>query len=818
MKLYERFADKEFHSSVITTFGIDFEAYENIVLPRLRGAGCRNNIVLADSRMLTHALGGASALPRHAGRLYNVNGISAAGVFHPKLILQAGRRRGRLIVSSANMTAPGLAGNLELAGMIACDEVDSGEQRLVATAWQYLLHQCESNQQGLSAQLEWMLARAPWLDRATPAAGPVDLADGTAAALLTTGDEVGIGRRFVGLIGEPVTRLIVISPYWDMELAALEYLVQRLVPQEIALMLDRSCTAIPAAALDRLQNVRLYDRSEFHKGRFIHAKMIVAQTASADHILFGSANCTTPALGLHRIAGSNEEACLYRRLAAGSVPEVLGLSALLAPEREIDPGSLPEFALDEKLPLNELALQNPGKFECNVDTLSWRPSAACDPSASEIILLDTQGRQMLCQLTPLPGEAKTQRFRISDSQDRPAFARVRHGDGTVSAPAIITLIDHLRMVVRETSSGEVDKALRRLNDETEASLLLMDVLNVLERMEQGERKLNEPLFIPKTTKHKEEAAPQYRKLSYEEFIAARRPRSAVQLPHSSLAGSEISVVRKFLNGIVGLAGYPDDDDRRDDDVPTNAFNLGDETGDAQAALSAGEEFDTDEMRRKEEESRAEIERRRAAAARQATKSQIVGAADAFRQRIGKRKADGALDNQDIFRLRALLMVICTAGQPAGKDGDSPPTRLRVLPAEGNQDSWPLVLGRPLFDIFGSKQPAIRHFYLSAEHDQIPDDIVECWATCYWCLQACLTAPLSTPERERIVRFLRPLAGLAYRLTLPTSKELLGEDVMNVIYAMNKSYCVRLGLDPAAIEAGHRDTVRVLGLLQAAPRA
>lgn len=52
MRLYDRFADKEFHTSIATSFGIDFDAYESIVLPRLRGAGCRNNIVIADGRML----------------------------------------------------------------------------------------------------------------------------------------------------------------------------------------------------------------------------------------------------------------------------------------------------------------------------------------------------------------------------------------------------------------------------------------------------------------------------------------------------------------------------------------------------------------------------------------------------------------------------------------------------------------------------------------------------------------------------------------------------------------------------------------------
>ena len=63
MKLYERYGDNGFHTCIATTFGVDFDAYENIVLPRLRGAGCCNNLLLTDSRMLSYALDGASLLP-----------------------------------------------------------------------------------------------------------------------------------------------------------------------------------------------------------------------------------------------------------------------------------------------------------------------------------------------------------------------------------------------------------------------------------------------------------------------------------------------------------------------------------------------------------------------------------------------------------------------------------------------------------------------------------------------------------------------------------------------------------------------------------
>ena len=56
MKLYERFGERGYHTSIITSFGVDFDAYENVVLPRLRGAGCHNNILLCDGALLTQSL------------------------------------------------------------------------------------------------------------------------------------------------------------------------------------------------------------------------------------------------------------------------------------------------------------------------------------------------------------------------------------------------------------------------------------------------------------------------------------------------------------------------------------------------------------------------------------------------------------------------------------------------------------------------------------------------------------------------------------------------------------------------------------------
>lgn len=814
MKLYERFGDKGFHTSILTTFGIDFDAYENIVLPRLRGAGCRNNIVIPDARMLTHALTGASTLPSHAGKLYTVTGASARQVFHPKLFLQVGRKGGRIIVGSANLTSSGLAGNLELVSTISCGEEDSAEQRIVAAAWQYLTCFVGHDQEALRGQQDWMLARAPWLRQAVASTEKMGLADQTEAAFLSTGNETGIGQGFADLIDEPVTRLIVVSPYWDMGLAALSYLNERLSPEEVSVVIDPAVVQFPKDAASALPNMKLYRRNGFREGRFIHAKTIIAQTQNADHVLLGSANCTLAALGREHYAGENEEVCLYRRLPPNTIIEALDLAGVLDEEHTIEPAEIDEPELDDDLPLEELAEQAPGQFEVRVDVLIWRPASSIDPAACTIELLEQKGSVIPCTLSPLHSE-RSPRFQISGTDVRPSFARLVFTDGHRSAPAIVTLIDRLSSASRETRSRKTENALRGLDEETEAGLMLMEVLDVLERLEPDADKDNAPISIPKSGhRNADGSETHYEVLSYEQFIAGRRPRTAkANLTHNSLAGSEVTLVRGFLNRILGMDGQRDEiDEADDDDLMRDAFNLGDETDNAEAAIAAGAEFGKEE-KTPEDEEREEAARKRKAAQCKATKDQLVSAALKFGQRIKNRQETGQLDNHDILRLRALLMIIAAAswkGSDAKKGKQPPRSLIQVLPAGGDKDSWPLVMGRLLFAVFGGNDPAIRQLYLSNEHDQIPDDIVECWATCYWCFQACLHSPSSKKEKTLISKHMAPIASYAYRMTLPTKVELLSDDVMTIIHGMNARYAEKLGIEMAAIENAHLLFVQGLG--------
>jgi hypothetical protein len=811
MRLYERFGERGHHTSIATTFGIDFDAYESIVLPRLRGAGCHNNMLLTDGAMLTQALDGASALPRHAGRLYTVSGMTTGGAFHPKLFLQLGRHGGRMIVSSANMTPSGLAGNVELAGELSCADADGGEQRLIAQAWRYALRLAADGGHALAGQIAWTEARTPWLRRATPADGAVTLSDGSRAALLTTGRGIGIAAQYLALVDDaPIRRLIVVSPYWDEKLEALRFLARRLSAAQIAVLIDRDAMSFPKSAVSRVKGLELFDRGTFRKGRFLHAKAIIAHTRSSDHVLYGSANCTMAALGNDRFAGVNEEVCLYRRFPAGSMLSALELVDVLGKKRRIDPDDLAPPGRESELDLAEWKRRSPGRFECQFDTLIWTPPHELDPDLVTIEVLNIDGEPMSCALTPQTTKTNDERhFHIRGASEQPAFARLRYRDGNCSPPAIIALIDTIRESAKEPRSKPVEDAIIRLSRETEEGLWLLDLLDMLEAAEREQGRTESPVPITRKRRNedKQAALEQRPTLSYEAFIAGRQPLTAQSgLARNSLAGSELSIVRGFMNRILGLAGEDHEKSGGDDEAaPGRAFNLGDENANPDEILHEAEHQSAPSASVVEAVDEGMQEQPGKTAERKATREKILWAVDLFIERLAERKKEGTLNSFDVLRLRALLMIVAAAGW-AGKDGrpcdDKPHTSLQVLPAENSGSAWPHTLGRILFGFFGGADPAIRHIRIDAIHDQLSDDILEGWATCFWAVQACLNARVAAQTHAKFSKLFLPVAERVYRLTGLTSEEMLADNISSFMGRLSERLALRLGLDRLALKSGH----------------
>ncbi|MEO5322928.1 hypothetical protein PV773_06360 [Mesorhizobium sp. CC13] len=806
MKLYEYFGKSGFHTCLVTTFGVDFDAYENVIFSRARGAGCHNNLLIVDDRMLSLALDGNSSLPRHAGRLYTVTGATAKGVFHPKVALQLGRSGGRMIVSSANTTSAGLAGNLEIAGVVECAAEPSGERQLVNAAFRYLTRFLDDRDPGIQQQIDWMRTRTPWLMEDGPTPGIVTLKDGTHAAFIASGGSQGIAGQFLAAIGdEKAERLIVVSPYWDDDLAAINHLVDATAVAEAVILLDEGRHVFPPDALDQSWPISLRNFKAPDENRFVHAKLIIVQTAQADHVLYGSANCTVAALGNTSFAGINEEACLYRALPPNAVIEKLGLAAALeAPP--IDRTAIASIPPDEPIPLNDLSARNPGRFSCLFDTLTWRPPEGANVDDSQLEFLNVGGEIVAVTLHPLPStETSERRYRlaVADS-DRPSFARLRYTDGNLSAPAVILIRDALRAAVRDPRTKRVDAALAMLDGETDVSLWLLETLSELEAADTALRQ-GAPIKRQKPTRTSSEPdqSVAYATLNYESFVAGRQLRSDTgALSRDSLSGTNLSYIRGFLNRILALNGPSlDPDGNADSEGITAAFDLGDDVADATKALEAGEDFTPAPDAPKPPSADPDLERQmeqRRTQQRRANRDQLIGAVANLQKQIADKAQLTAID---LLRLRAMLMVILAAGW----DGQTrPASPLHVLPASGDTNgAWPRLLGKCLFAYFGGAAPPVRRLVIEDYYDQIPDDILECWAGCLWSIQAILEAGGQIGEYKALMAAFQKLGTAIYVQTGLRQDEFFDARVMKTFDALSQRFSQLLKVNPDRMKAGHR---------------
>ncbi|CAN7664214.1 hypothetical protein LJR034_005292 [Caballeronia sp. LjRoot34] len=739
MKLFDQFSTEGFHSTIATTYCVDFDAFETIALARLRGAGCTNNILVVDAGMLAMALESGLHPPTHAGRKYLVAPVSSNGVFHSKVILQLGRTKGRLFITSSNMTAAGLAGNLEVVGVVECSAEPSGEQDLIRSAWEYLLGILDRSDTKPDYQLRWAAVRSPWIATPDDRDPHPTMSDGTVAGLFASGDTRSIIRRFTDMVEGPVSRLVVVSPYWDPRLEALHTLKRTIEPKKIQLIVDTNAGLFPTKAVSRIKNARLFNSSVLTRGsarRFAHAKVFIAQTKKFDHVLFGSSNCSLAALGTLNKKQVNDEAVLYRRLPKGSAVEALFLDDVLdATGAIVDPDELAPYAPpQDKAKAN--ALVTAGVFELSQTRLRWQPKkdfVATDDTTFEILnALSTtiwRGQMSLAH----KGEAKREILLDDDAASKAVFGRVLAEDGTRSALSLITVVNALREEIREGGGRSRDKYAADLDGRTEEGLWLMKLLDDLHALDLKTHSVpDEGKGLAKRSGRQSKAQPVVvGKLSYRNFVEKQSLRTKTK-SFSSVAGDHISLGRAFLNRLLGIetSAIPDEAEDEDSDL----FPMGDETDQPGNALEQGQEF-TGAAKKVKKTSGEDKTRINKARREKRTRDQILAVGFEFAHQIREKgRQQIPLTGADILKLRAYLTIVAASSYSGRVDDDTSRAEFQVF-SNVEEVGWPKAMGSVLTVFFGGATPAVHQLVLSDDHDGMPEDVIECWATAMWCIHA-----------------------------------------------------------------------------------
>lgn len=769
MKLPDRLGrrlGRPFHSAIATSFAVEFAAVEQILLPQLMASGASNLLLITDARMASLALSDGSILPTALGRDYALHSPPAAdGIFHPKIILQIGRDCARAFVSSANLTAAGLAGNAEVSIEIECKDEDGPEREIVRSIWRYLNALVPLQPSPARDVLRWAGERAAWLD-GPPGVLLQELDDGSGIAFLSAPGEAGIGDRFVSFIGdEKVQSLVVISPYWDNDLSALADLSRRLAPKRIILPIDAATHEFPVDA-PFARKPRIVELG-WPTRRFTHAKIVIASTARHDHVLFGSANCTKPALGRAGAVGSNAEACIYRRLRRGAAREALGLDRWLDGDA-IALGDLPPRAPSTPIPLKAIEARQPGTFEIDGAVLTWRPAVG-GVDEGQVQLLDNAANQ----LVSIPVASFQQSGDARTASVDPAvhrtlcFARLVSGDFS-STIAHVTHRGALRARRREMPTGAVARALAPFTDGTDFDLWMHQAFETLARADFEQTTQPPSLAAARKAPHKrggDADAPV--PLSYDEFVQARtRGGRAGAEGANSLAGTYSDSIRDFLNLLSGRAAAATADENDDPAFDDPAEEGGDSDPDDGGVVEPPRQPDVEPV------DPAPIDAR-------LYERHVAAYAESLEWE------EEPLGPNDVLRLRFWILFLLYKARcpdlPHGLDSSSATL------------SWPRFTVRILVAFFCGRTPAITRLMMARDYSGMPVDFMECWITVLWSLDAIERALADRPKEREFLKYIPELRRRVVALLGLSPDELAGLLAGEVRAGLDRSIGERLGL-------------------------
>lgn len=743
MKYYDVFGVGGFHSAFMTTYAFGTLAFEDIPFPRLRGAGCRNIVVFADRTMVNNAFAEFGP-PTFAGTSYHLIKAKAPRAFHPKITMLIGEKKGRLLIGSANLTALGLGGNKEQVASISYSEETSGTAALFASVLGYLRRYVPEDDQWFRVSLERALGSAGWLQGYGSA--PAFNASGTEEInVLFDRPDLSVLEQIRLSVGDdPISELVVVSPYWDTQLEGLARLQVALGSPRTHLLIDRE-NGFPSAALSKTADVSLFDISDDAANRFLHAKLIIARGQAFDHVISGSINCTYPAL-MGPAAGGNAEAAVYKRTAPGTAVSLLGLDEYPQNVLKMEEVAKLELPLTEQ-EAAEVAADG-GTLILQSGILKWIAPQNLHGGVERIELFDKHGGS-LPNLEP-KGESIAVTAVLSELT--PRFGKIVFSDGSNSAPVAVVDMDTLAQSTLPPKRGMQKRLFDKLLEADVEGLDIYECLNDLEEIEDAELAGQQTDLARAAREKAGSEEKSYQPLTYEEFIKARTRSDLTSgrygfYLHSS-RDRAVNMLSICLNRMIDLVGV--DLAAIEDQAIENETNID---------LRSREPISLDDAGEQDVEQKAAQESKEEAAANLATAKKFQDAVDAFTKRC-KALAGQSITTSEMVRVRALLQIILAHAQPiSGKATSS--QILPVYKIDGHD--WPRLVGRLLLLHFGTATRALH--YLTVEPDEAEQHrVIEYLALANWAGQAALQAVKS---EKKAASLLQPLLRVTADLTVQT---------------------------------------------------
>jgi HKD family nuclease len=340
LQLVNNLTEEEgYYAAFYCTYGADLAFFEEVLLHSMRVRNVRQHVIFMDAvryRDTTKHLRGSLTW---VGRRYLVVPVhmSLFTVFHPKLVLLAGEKKGRLFVGSGNLTFSGFGHNHELYSRLDWAPNNPGHKGSFVEAWQFLrqLHEQWSQSALVREIMEKTEYVAPWLISPQPQ-GPAG--EENSLKLLNSLQRPILEQVAEVMDTEVVKRITIITPFLDRKAEALRRLFQLFQPGSLRLVLQQNQAVGDPDALENLADngvpLEMYGYPD--QGRYLHAKLFIFETETRAFALLGSPNCTKAALigKTDKGEGNVETAFLHR----GDKPSYFDylLRDMVQPENKTD--------------------------------------------------------------------------------------------------------------------------------------------------------------------------------------------------------------------------------------------------------------------------------------------------------------------------------------------------------------------------------------------------------------------------------------------------------------------------------------------------
>lgn len=308
----------KYHSCVITSYSIDLAFFEQLILPRLRGAGITNINLFVDASMLEKYLAshlGDSLKKFNAN--YSITPVSISGAFHPKMLFLAGKDKGYLSIGSGNITSSGLLYSDEIWSSFYTSKERLDAQPIFKSAWQYI-KSLSSHSLGINVtKINWIAQHSQWISDLENNQGSSIVIKDVEYSMFYTQSTKSLYSEVISTLSRKPKSIKIIAPYYNRSGAFLQKLIDDLAPEEIHCVVDTSNGTLPVdftSSICQFSDWKDVINTENSKSiQRLHAKIIQIEYNEETVFILGSANATLEAYGISNRAFKNDEAVVTVR-------------------------------------------------------------------------------------------------------------------------------------------------------------------------------------------------------------------------------------------------------------------------------------------------------------------------------------------------------------------------------------------------------------------------------------------------------------------------------------------------------------------------